>query len=146
MPSTRDYQSPGAILADLDRAALDRLADADAMFLSGRPAAAISMGVYGLEISLKARICRKLDLARLPRPFEIHDLEGLLTLSGLAARMKTAPSGVQLNWDVILLLASKINELRYSPDSNWTQRQAQDFLERLRNPPEGVLTWLTTQP
>jgi hypothetical protein len=30
------------------------------------------MGVYALEIQLKVRTCQRLNLLKLPRPFEIH--------------------------------------------------------------------------
>ncbi len=146
MANPRDYQSLGADVADLDQAAFDRLVDAEAMFTSGRHAATIAMGVYCLEITLKARICRRLDLPKLPRPFEIHDLDGLLTLSGLTARLNAAAVGVCYNWLEILKIAPKLNGLRYLPDSNWTVQEAQDFLDQLRTPPEGILIWLSTQP
>ena len=145
MSSVRDFRVLGANLVDLDQAALDRLTDAEVLIESGRPAAAISMGLYCIEIALKARICRNLDLIQLPRPFEIHDLGGLLVLTGLSHRMKTAADRIQYNWLGLTDMAVKINDLRYSPDANWSIQEAQDLLEQLRNPVDGVLQWLSTQ-
>lgn len=61
--------TPGALLANLQRAADDRLQDTDALFAAGRFATAIAMGVYSLEIHLKVRICQRLNLIALPRLF-----------------------------------------------------------------------------
>ena len=80
----------GAQLADLQarrRGAPPGCRDA---LCSRRFASAIAMGVYSLEIHLKVRICKRLNLEALPKPFEIHDLEGLLVLSGLQAARDSA--------------------------------------------------------
>jgi hypothetical protein len=136
----------GAQLADLQVAAIDRLEDAEALFASGRLASAIAMGVYSLEIHLKVRICQRLNLAALPKPFEIHDLEGLLVLSGLRSAYDSAPGVVQKNWEDVARQALAINELRYLPNSNWAQTGSLTFLQQLRDPPDGVLPWLLAQP
>jgi hypothetical protein len=136
----------GALLADLQQAAADRLQDADALFAAGRYASAIAMGVYSLEIHLKVRICQKLNLTALPRAFEIHELPGLLVLTGLQAARLAAPNPFQQNWQDIVLLAEDVNDLRYKPSAKWSQADAQTFLQKLRDPPDGVLPWLFAQP
>jgi len=57
--------------------------------------------LYALEICLKARICKKLDQPKLPTAFEIHDIDGLLLLAGLARRQGLADESRQeeLGWD-----------------------------------------------
>jgi hypothetical protein len=146
MAGEANFAKLRALVTDLEVAASDRLLDAEALFASGRFASAIAMGVYSLEIHLKARICRKLNLHALPKPFEIHDLEGLLVLSGLQVARASAPAAVRKNWEDVATQASLINEMRYLPSSNWTQAQVQTFLQQLRDSPDGVLPWLSAQP
>jgi hypothetical protein len=138
--------TPGASAADLQIAAADRLLDAEALFTAGRYASTIAMGVYALEIHLKVRICQRLNLTALPRAFEIHELQGLLILTGLLAARLAAPPQVQLNWEYLADEAERINDLRYAPSANWSQSDAQTFLQKLRDPPNGVLPWLLAQP
>jgi hypothetical protein len=136
----------GALVADLQAAAADRLLDAEALLAAGRYAAAIAMGVYSLEIHLKVRICQKLNLHALPRLFEIHDLEGLLVMTGLLSSFSGAPHPVQQNWVYIADESARINDLRYLPSANWSQADAQTLIQKLRDPPDGVLPWLLAQP
>jgi hypothetical protein len=140
------FATLGAQLTDLKVAALDRLEDAERLLAAGRFASAIAMGIYSLEIHLKVRICQKLNLRALPRPFEIHELEGLLVLSGLRAAYDSAPAAVQKNWEDVARQAIGINELRYLPNVNWTEAGSLTFLQQLRDPPDGVLPWLLAQP
>jgi hypothetical protein len=135
-----------ASLTDLQLAATDRLHEAELLFANDRFASAIAMGLYSLEIQLKVRVCVRLNLVKLPIAFEIHDLEGLLVLSGLRAARDSAPPAVQLSWTEIINTAAKLNELRYQPAANWAQKSAADFLAQLRDPPHGVLPWLSAQP
>ena len=100
-------------LADLQAAAADRLQDAECSFAAGRFASAIAMGVYSLEIHLKVLICKRLNLAALPKPFEIHELEGLLVLSGLQTGVRVSTATVRKNWDDVASQSLQINELRY---------------------------------
>jgi len=140
------FSTLGAPLADLQAAATERLQDAELLLASGRFSSAIAMGIYSLEIHLKVLICRRLNLNALPRAFEIHELEGLLVLTGLQAVLNSAPLAVQSNWLDVADLALSINELRYSSPTNWNQSDAQTFFQKLRDPPDGVLPWLLAQP
>jgi hypothetical protein len=103
------------------------------------------MDVYSLEINLKVLICKRLNLSRLPKAFEIHDLEGLLVLTGLRTALSFSPKAVQSNWQDVVDVSLTVNELRYSP-SNWNQTDAQAFLGKLRDLPDEVLPWLAAQP
>ena len=100
------------------------------------------MGVYSLEIHLKVLICRRLNITASPRAFEIHEIDGLLVLSGLKATRDSAPVVVRENWAEVEYQASSINEFRYLPDNSWNQNDAAVFLQRLRHPPDRVLPWL----
>jgi hypothetical protein len=136
----------GASAVNLQSAAGDRLQDAELLYVNGRFASAIAMGVYALEIHLKARICMRLNLKALPRPFEIHDLEGLLVMCGLHEARNSAPPAVQRNWIDIIDQSTLINDFRYLPAGNWDKAMAESILQQLRDPPDGVLPWLSAQP
>jgi hypothetical protein len=63
----------------------------------------------------------------MPKIFEIHDLYGLATSAGLRQiiddpAFKLSKTGQ--NWAKILVDADKLNELRYSPDANWSKQAA----------------------
>jgi hypothetical protein len=146
MASDQRYTKLGAALTDLDVAWRDRLEDALALLNAGRHASAILMGLYALEINLKTRICRRLDLQHLPRAFEVHDLEGLLLLSGLSQRMGSKRAQKTLSqWNSVVKTSGRLNELRYGPASQWTAIDAQTFFAQLNQTPDGVLPWLQRQ-
>ena len=134
----------------MDVAARDRLIDAEQLLSAGRNASAIALGLYALEISLKVRICRQLDLNALPRPFEIHDLGGLLVLSGLSRPLNDDPrnSNVLANWNGIESFSRILNALRYGEESDprWSRQEAELFFSELRDAPYGVLTWVSNHP
>jgi hypothetical protein len=145
MPGNFAKLSPASI--DLDVAWQDRLDDARTLQSGARYAAAISAGLYALEIYLKSRVCLRLNLTNLPRILEIHDLEALAIYSGFDRSLNrgSAPSSVKKNWSKIVLMSDSLNDLRYQPTSNWSQNQAIDFLKWLIDPNDGVITWLMTQ-
>src|SRR5262249_10514213 len=93
------------------------------------------------------KICYRLDLDSLPKAFEIHDLDGLLVLTGLKRRLDQARHRrVKANWDKLALFKEKhVNELRYLPAAQSTREQAQDVLNWLHLAPYGVLLWLDQQ-
>jgi hypothetical protein len=146
MAAGSKFSALGANSTDLQAAAADRLQDAELLFSNGRYASAIAMGIYSLEIHLKVRICAKLKLTSLPRPFEIHDLEGLLVMCGLHEARNSAPPSVQRNWIDIIDQSALINDFRYLPASTWDKAMAESFFQQLRDPPDGVLPWLSAQP
>jgi hypothetical protein len=138
----------GATLADLQDTHADRLTEANELVLAGRFGSAVATALYSLEIFLKVLICRKLDLAQLPTGFQIHDLAGLLVLSGLRTRMESLGSHpVKSNWEALLALNDRHTrgEFRYEPNAKTTQAQANDVLNQHQNATDGVLTWLITQ-
>jgi hypothetical protein len=141
-----EFTKPGGKRSDLEAAWQDRLADAEALLAAGRHAWAIATGLYALEIRLKVLICKRLDLQHLPKGFEIHDLDGLLLLTGLSQKMqKKGARKTRLNWDGIVNVARVLNDLRYQPAANWTATDSHTFFRRLNDPPDGVLPWLSRQ-
>jgi hypothetical protein len=146
MAAASKFAMLGASLADLQAAAAERLQDAEMLFAAGRFPSAIAIGVYSLEIHLKVLICKRLNLTGLPKPFEIHELESLLVLSGLQAARDSASPNLQFNWEEIVDQSLQINELRYLSPTNWNQGDAHAFFQQLRDTPDGVLPWLLARP
>jgi hypothetical protein len=142
----RTFSASAAELADAWK---DRLEDANALFSTGRNAAAISSGLYAVEILLKTRICGILKLSQMPKILEIHDLVGLATFAGLRQiiddpQFKDSETGQ--NWSKVLVLSRDLNKLRYSPDSNCTKQDTTDFLNCLQDPNHGVISWIQKLP
>jgi hypothetical protein len=147
MAKERSFARLGTAEVDLLVAATERLADAESLLQEGRFASTIVLGLYALEITLKAKICQCLDLTHLPRPFEIHELDELLILTGLSKRLdEPAAIRVKANWSSIVTgPAVHVNDLRYMPGAHITQTQGELFLQQLRDHPDGVLPWLIAQ-
>lgn len=148
MAGGRGFTRMGAAISELDTAARDRLEDAEQLLRSARHAAAIMMGLYALEIRLKERICRHLDLDHLPRAFETHDLAGLLVLVGLTKKINEPDHAHVLdNWNELVIWSKRLNDLRYGPESHpdWPREKAASFFSQLRDPPNGILPWLMTR-
>jgi hypothetical protein len=140
----------GTRLADLQGAVTERLDDAKALLDAGRYASAIAMAFYALEIQLKVVICRRLDLANLPRAFEIHDPEELLILAGLSQKIQRVkrPRAIRRRWETLLDIYkdNDFNDIRYVPNPmKWDARLARSVLDQLRDPRDGILPWLAKQ-
>jgi hypothetical protein len=84
-------------VAELDRIAEARLADAKVLLQAGRYDGAIYLCGYAIEVALKARIRRILNWPDFPsstgefqpyRSFQTHDLDVLLRLSGQESAIK----------------------------------------------------------
>ena len=147
MAGDTNYLRLRANLTELEPAWQDRIEDANALIAANRPASAIAMSIYALEIFLKTLICRRLDLDQLPIAFEIHQLDGLLLLTGLSKRLDLEQKiQVKDHWDLLLKTSRQVNDLRYKPDGQWNMTQAIAVIDSLTNPHNGILSWLNRQP
>lgn len=113
--------------ADLDDIARARIDDAKALLMSERFDAAAYLCGYGVEVALKARICRTLNWPEFPstggefqdyRSFQTHDLDVLLRLSGQEARLKHS------HFDVWSAVAEWRVESRYNAVGTTLQSDA----------------------
>jgi hypothetical protein len=146
MAADRWFMKPGADRAELEKAWRDRVREAEILRKAGRYATAIVTGIYSVEILLKVKICKKLDLARLPRAFEIHDLDSLLLLAGLSGKIdRPRWSGVRDSWVLLVKTSESLNEMRYSSHARWSEADAAGFFACLTGTPQGVLPWLRGQ-
>jgi len=129
----------------LKELALLRLREAEALYAAGLFDGAKYMSGYVLELALKARICRILDVQEYPatgdlgRVFASHDLDRLLTLSGLRRKLTLGNKAVFDNWS---FAAPWKPEQRYDAVGSVTQREAEDVLNAIRDRKYGVLTWI----
>jgi hypothetical protein len=138
MAVDRSYARMESAEVNLTAAGAERLADAQALVEKSRFASSIVMVLYALEIMLKAKICQRLDLSHLPRPFEIHDFGELLILAGLSRRLNEPTAiRVKANWDSIVTgPALHVNDLLEPWNHTWEFLRAAfstqpELLERL---------------
>jgi len=128
-------------LADL------RLREAETLFAAELYEGAKYLSGYVVELALKARICRLLDLDEYPekgelrRVYAVHDLDQLLLLAGL--RKTVGPSNQPLfnNWSTAALWKP---ERRYDAAGSATRQDPEDILNAIRDGADGVLTWIKT--
>ena len=109
-----------------------RLHDAQALYRSRRYDGAIYLCGYAIEIGLKARICKTLRWIGYPSTkkefekygsFRTHDLDTLLSLSGLESRIKGM---FFAEWSAV----AKWNpEARYKPIGSASKQAAEWLIE-----------------
>lgn len=125
--------------------ALLRLREADVLFANGLYDGSKYLAGYVLELALKARICRVLDVTEYPatgelgRVYATHDLDRLLTLSGLRRKLMLANKAIFDNW---ALAAPWKPEQRYDAPGSVTERELTDLLSAIRDNQNGVFTWI----
>ena len=132
---------------ELKDLALLRLREAEALFAADFFDGCAYLAGYAVELALKARICKLLDIAdypsagKLAKVYAVHDLDQLLLLAGL--RKAVDPSNKPLfdNWSTAALWKP---ERRYDAPGKATRQDAEDILNAIRDTPNGVLTWIMT--
>lgn len=112
---------------DLRTIARARLRDTKVLLQAKRFDAAFYLCGYAVELALKARICQTLRWSEFPatanefknlQSLKTHNLETLLTLSGVEHRVKTKHPG---EWSVVL---DWNPEKRYQPIGQSTLQQS----------------------
>jgi HEPN domain-containing protein len=142
MTSRNDFKK----LSDL------RLDEAKILLKSGLYDGAFYLGGYAIEFALKARICKVLDITHYLDEsdyyfdsFRTHNLEELLILSGLKRKFysscKKSPE-LLLNWQIT---STWNEELRYASPGKCSEDDAKKFINAIKDPKEGVLTWIKTK-
>ena len=123
--------------------ALQRLADAQALFDAKRYAGSYYLAGYAIECALKARIARQTKQHDFPprdaAKHYTHDITKLLDSSGLAAKFKAEADNnpnFRANWT---LVKDWTEEARYQ-----TRRrlEAEALLTAVTDSQSGVLRWL----
>lgn len=133
---------------DLQRLAESRVADAEALLLAQRWAAAYYLLGYAVECALKACAARQFHESEVPdktvvNDFYTHRLDRLLGISGVKGGLEGkagAEPAFQVNWNTV----RDWNESsRY--DHSTSEAKARDMLFAVTDPNSGVLSWLRTQ-
>lgn len=116
---------------ELESIAEARVQDAEALYEAGRYDGAIYLCGYGIEVALKARICRTLGWSGYPstksefqnyQSFRTHDLDVLLRLSGLEVKVKTR---FLADWSIV---AAWDPEIRYKPIGTAKKKDAESMI------------------
>ncbi len=127
--------------------ALLRLREAEALFAADLYDGAKYLSGYVVELALKARVCRILDVDEYPekgalkRVYAVHDLDQLLLLAGLRKAVDPTNKPLFDNWSTAALWKP---ERRYDAAGTVTRADAEDILNAIRDTKNGVLTWIKT--
>jgi HEPN domain-containing protein len=133
---------------ELKQLAKTRLQEAKVLFDKGFYDGACYLSGYVVELALKARICKILDLSEYPhsgeisRAYKTHRYGDLLMLSGLERKFSDAigtNSSLHENWG---LLIDWTEEFRYRPIGSSSKKVAEKIINALDNPKDGVFTWI----
>jgi len=133
---------------ELKKMATTRLAESKALINSGLFDGACYLAGYVVELALKARICKLLDIdlypdkGKISSAYKIHDLADLIILAGLENKFKTAKHNnvnLDINWSVI---ASWSEQYRYSSIGTNPKERAEEIIEALVDPKDGVFIWI----
>lgn len=116
-----------------------RLADARALFRSGRWTGAIYMAGYVVECLLKAAVLSRCGLKSLPGEFWHHDLEGLAGEAGLVRALRD-PGGRGARDALALISRAWSVRMRYEGSAG-TRERSRNLLESV----EGLRTWLLSR-
>ena len=125
--------------------ALLRVRETEALFESGLYDGARYLSGYIIELALKARICRLLDVQEYPdsgelrRVYATHDLDQLLKLAGLSRKLSLGNSVLFANWSIATLWKP---ERRYDVAGTASKSDVEDILKAIKDRPDGVLTWI----
>lgn len=116
---------------DLRKIATARLRDAEVLLQSARHYGSVYLCGYSVEIALKARICRTLKWAGFPasnkefdgyHSFKTHNLDVLLRLSGVEAKIKTK---LLAEWSAVAMWEP---EVRYRAIGTATAQEVADMV------------------
>jgi len=120
-----------------------RITDAEALFKSGRYAAAVYLAGYAVECHLKTAICHTLHWPELLGMFKVHDLDGLMTYSGFDDQLRTEPA-IKASFGKILAIweVEGNNSLRYRKQETVDEATARLFLKCVCDEETGVVPWL----
>jgi HEPN domain-containing protein len=124
-----------------------RLKEAKALYDRKLYDGACYLAGYVVELALKARICKLLDVdypdtGDLSKIFKTHNCDSLLVLSGLRKKFDDEESSntvFKTNWS----LATKIKpEFRYQRIGPNPKTETEEIIKALEDPNDGVFTWI----
>lgn len=125
-----------------------RLEEAKILGEEGYYDGACYLAGYVIESALKARICKVLDLdtyptsGKLGKAFKTHELQDLVKLAGLKKELEEKQDKKEDFYTYWSLLTDWSVDARYEPVGSNEKQNAQEIIEALEDPEEGVFTWL----
>jgi len=131
---------------ELKQLAEQRLKEANILFENEQYDGSIYLAGYVVELALKARICKILDLDFYPPEnlpgFNIHDYDKLARLSGLEKTIEKQTvenDKFNINW---VKVSKWDSQMRYSTVGEDNKKRAQDLLSALQEDEYGIFKWL----
>lgn len=123
----------------------ERNAEAEVLIQAGMKSMGVCLKLYALEVRVKTRICDHLELNLLPQVCKTHDLSELIIFTGLSSELADpANARVKVFWDILAQFSREdLNKLRYSSQNQLSQADADQILEALDEPLDGVFAWLS---
>ena len=127
--------------------AKSRLDEAKALYKAGHYDGAVYLCGYAVEFSLKACICKLLDISQYPegesfaKAYKIHRLRDLKTLAGLDNKLTATNPQLFANWSRVV--STWTEEIRYHPLGTYTRVDAQEMLKSISEKPNGIMVWLS---
>jgi len=127
-------------MATLEEAFQMRKEEYEILHAAGQWQGAVLHAGFVVELALKIAICKKLNEPKLPRIFQVHDLELLLHCSGLRKTFEGKPD-LYRNFGLVLNHWS--TELRY--EKAVINKAISNKIHRaLFDPASGIVTFLST--
>jgi HEPN domain-containing protein len=133
---------------ELQKLAKIRLSEAKTLYDKGFYDGSCYLAGYTMELALKARICKILDLIDYPdsgalgKTFKTHKFDTLIKLSGLENKFDTSKQSNQVLYDNWSLITDWSEEFRYKPVGTNLKIKAQEIINALEDPKDGVFTWI----
>jgi HEPN domain len=130
---------------ELKDLALLRLREAEALFAACLYDGSAYLCGYVVELALKARICRLLDVEEYPdhgklrQAYAVHDLEQLLFLSALRGKLDPANKPLFDNWSIAVPWKP---ERRYDAAGSVSRQDAEEILNAVRDSTSGIFKWI----
>ena len=125
-----------------------RLKEAKALFDKRLYDGSCYLAGYVVELALKAKICKTLNIDEYPdsgeisRSFKTHNLDQLLKLSGLEKKLdkeKAKNPVLEVNWSLVTTWSE---QLRYNPIGTSKRQNAIDMINALEDQNNGVFIWI----
>jgi hypothetical protein len=129
---------------ELKAISLMRLKEAKTLYNNQLYDGALYLSGYVIEIALKARICKLLDIdyPEKETSFKTHNFDLLVNLAGLRKTLDHK-LGIDIDFKANWSIATAWKpEFRYKPIGASTPIQVQDVITALDDKKNGILTWI----
>lgn len=133
--------------SDIEKLAKTKLEDAAFLLADGRYDSAYYLAGYTIELLLKAKVCKTLNIdnffdekslksLKYPQTFKIHDVNQLLLFSGMFQEFMVEISAnptFKLSWSIVS---------EWSEEARYTMGRSQTDAQNLVTPVKEISTWI----